>query len=381
MSIDHCLTMPAPAISAMHDEVQCGPLRVELCAPGELSADDVQRWERIRGGRPEFSGPFFAHRFTESVQASRGDVEVAVVRSGDDAIGFLPFHRIGQVAVPVGRFFNDAHNLIAPVETAVQWPWLLQQCGVKAFDVHALVGHSPEVSKDYGLGTINAFSSDLGDDSVDYLRRLGKAHKTIGRQPQKTRKMSREIGEVRMEFDCRDTALVAKAIQWKREQYRRTHILDLFTPDWTMNLVNDLHDRDDAGLRGILSVLWAGDVPVAAHYGMIENNLLHYWFPSYDPSYSRYSPGTALFRQIVEEGTANGINFIDMGYGEQPYKRKQTDVTTSVGFGSVTGSRWHRTIRGAEASAISAIKRMPMKEPIKRIWRKLSPNHGISKLR
>ena len=358
-----------------------GPMRVVLLAPDQLSMADCRRWEQIRASRPEFRVPFFALRFTECVHKARGDVEVAVVRRGDETIGFLPFHRIGNLAVPVGRFLNDAHNVIAAHPGEIDWAWLLRQCNVKAFDVHALVGHEQEVETQFRLGTINAFSADLGDDSVAYLKRLGKAHKTIGRQPQKTRKLDREVGPVRMEFDCPDFALVEKAIAWKRDQYRRTHILDLFTPDWTIDLIRHLHEQDVDGLRGILSVLWAGDRPVAAHYGMIEGGLLHYWFPSYDPAYSQYSPGTGLFRQIVHDGTINGLDFVDMGYGEQPYKLKQTDVTSSVAFGSLTESRLHLHIRQAEASAISLIKRMPMKEPLKRFWRRINPNHGISKLR
>jgi hypothetical protein len=56
--------------------------------------------------------------------------------------GFFPFHRTGKIATPVGRYFNDAHNVVAHPDTATDWPVLLKACGVKSYDFHALAGSS-----------------------------------------------------------------------------------------------------------------------------------------------------------------------------------------------------------------------------------------------
>jgi CelD/BcsL family acetyltransferase involved in cellulose biosynthesis len=264
---------------------------------------------------------------------------------------------------------------------------LLRQINVKAFDFHAMMGADlDDLGEKNYLGTIQSFSADLGDDSKAFLKTLGKHHKTVGRQPQKTRKMAREIGPVELEIDCRDPALLEQTIRWKREQYQRTDILDLFTPDWTRQLLREFFDGETqsdipGNSRGMLSVLRAGDQIVAAHYGILEDGLLHYWFPAYDQNYAKYSPGTALFTAIVAEATDHGIHCIDMGYGEQPYKLKQTDQTGEVAFGCVSRSSFYRRWRNIETVAITAIKQAPMKESLKRIWRKVQPHAGISKLR
>ena len=326
------------------------------------------------------------------VHEVRHDVLVAIVRNETgEAIGFFPFHRIGKIAYPAGRCFNDAHNIIAARDADISWFWLLKEIGVKAYDFHALVGEDLERlgSQNY-IGTIQSFRSDLDDDSEAFLAKLGKRHKTIGRQPQKTRKMAREVGAVELEIDCRDPELLDQVIQWKRNQYRRTDILDLFTTDWTRDLVVGLHDGSSfqrgnevipGHARGLLSVLRSGGKVVAGHVGIIEDGLLHYWFPAYDPEYARYSPGTALFTGIMAASTENGIRCIDMGYGEQPYKLKQTDTTTEVAFGCISQHAGYRHWRSLETAAIAAIKKAPMKETLKRIWRSVKPNAGISKLR
>ena len=203
--------------------------------------------------------------------------------------------------------------------------------------------------------------------------------------------MIREIGPVELEIDCRDSELMKQTIQWKRNQYQRTDILDFFSANWTRGLVTGLHeetgfhigtaDEIPGTTRGYLSVLRAGGNVVAAHYGMIENDLLHYWYPAYDPKYSIYSPGTALFTAIVAAASENGIRCIDMGYGEQPYKLKQTDTTSIVGFGSLSRSKFHLNRRRWEATAREAIKKAPMKGTLKRIRQRVLPGVGRSKLK
>ena len=349
-----------------------------------LSPAELDRWESIRGEREDFRSPFFSVAFSKAVQRARGDVSVAVICRGGSIVAFLPFHRIGRRGYPVGRFFNDAHNLIAPANERITWSWLLNEIGLKTYEFHALAGSDPDEFPHHTCHeTIRSFRCEIGDDSRGYLERLGRQHKTIGRQGQKTRKMAREVGPVQLELDCRSREALQQNIQLKRDQYARTHILDLFQPDWTNRLMEELFDRPDSDrgeARGILSVLRAGDQIVASHYGILEHGLLHYWFPAYDPQYRRYSPGTGLFCSLVKNASAHGIWCVDMGYGEQSYKPKQTDATGSVAKGCIADSRVYRQFRCVETRVVNAAKKLPAKEPLKRVWRTIWPSAGISKL-
>ncbi|MEM6470098.1 MAG: GNAT family N-acetyltransferase, partial [Planctomycetota bacterium] len=191
----------------------------------------------------------------------------------------------------------------------------------------------------------------------------------------------REQGMVEFEFDCRSLDLLREAIRWKRQQYRRTNILDLFVPEWTRSLLEELCSNpgcETSEMRGVLSVLKAGGKVVAMHVGLLEKGLLHYWFPSYNPSFARYSPGTGLFREILGSASENDLHCIDMGYGEQPYKLKQTDSLDSVSQGCFTGNIVYRHWRCASNHASSLLRRLPGKEPIKRVYRRLLPNAGIT---
>ncbi|MFG0253967.1 MAG: GNAT family N-acetyltransferase [Rhodopirellula sp. JB053] len=385
----------ASSFSASIDEINSAEdLVISVQQFDQLSAETLGCWEHRRSQDSRWSQPFFASRFSSAVHLARGDVLVAVIShrspgKPDRPVGFLPFHRVGRIGVPAGRFLNDAQNVIGLPPRLVDWEALLRACDVVAFDLHAIVHPSDQWVEKYRLNSIGAYRADFAGDSTQYLQTLCKDHRTIAKQGQKTRKLGREIGDIRLEVDCRSPEVLAQTIAWKRSQYQRTHILDLFLPDWTRRMVDVLHggeerdamaDLSDAPLGGLLSVLWAGDQIVAAHYGMIEKGQLHYWFPTYDPKYARYSPGTALFTELVRASTEYGVDSIDMGYGEQPYKQKQTATTTDVAYGTITNSRWHRLTHSASNTLSQYAKRIPMKEKVKKAWRSIHPTAGIKKL-
>ncbi|MFU7558341.1 GNAT family N-acetyltransferase [Roseiconus sp. JC912] len=349
----------------------------------QLHEDQFDCWRKLRATSSHYRPPFFAPEFAQAVQRVRRDVDVIVVFEQSEPIAFLPIHRQDAHAYPVGRFFNDAHNIIQGPATAIPWHWLLNQVGLRSYRFHALVGQQLDSLPRYSCHcSVRSFSCQIGDDPMSYLRQLGKEHKTVGRQGQKTRKLNREVGEVEFEFDCRDLDLLRQAIQWKRNQYNRTHILDLFATGWTRKLVEELFHipRNANGLRGVLSTLKAGGKMVAAHFGIREGDLLHYWFPVYDPAFAKYSPGTGLFVSILQSAQQLGLRCIDMGYGEQPYKRKQTDATGVVGQGCISPAMPYRLMCRTQNQLTSMVKSLPMKSQLKKAWRTVYPNAGQSKL-
>ncbi len=345
----------------------------------ELSEADSLKWERLRSSQPEFRTPFFSFAFARAVHAARGDVLVALLEQHGDTVGYFPHHCVGANVYPVGRRYNDAHGVILAPTTEFTWSELLAAVGAKGFEFHSLVGQDRErMSPDSFAGTVGSFLTSLGDDSKVALKRIEQEHRTMFKQAQKTRKLAREIGELRLEVDCKSTEQLAAAIERKRDHYRRTNILDLFSTPWTRELIRVLSENADDEAHVMLTLLWAGETVVASHVGFREGDLLHYWFPAYDIQYSRYSPGTALFIELVRNASEHGIQAIDMGFGEQPYKRKQTDVQTDVAFGYVTDSSLRRTMYHAGLAKQRLIKSLPMKETLKYVLRRLHPSAGAS---
>jgi CelD/BcsL family acetyltransferase involved in cellulose biosynthesis len=81
-------------------------------------------------------------------------------------------------------------------------------------------------------------------------------------------------------------------------------------------------------------VLYAGDRPVAAHFGIRSETVLSWWFPAYDVDCSRYSPGLVLLLRLAEAAAAAGILQVDLGKGHEAYKEsfKSADVEVAEGW-------------------------------------------------
>ena len=107
--------------------------------------------------------------------------------------------------------------------------------------------------------------------------------------------------------------MLARLIEWKSAQYRRTGKTDWFSIPWVAALIERLHGVEAPGFAGLLSALWAGDELVAAHFGLRSRTVWHWWYPAYDRQYAADSPGLILDLAMAGHAEAQGLERIDLG--------------------------------------------------------------------
>jgi len=352
------------------------PISIECLPAHDFDAVLRRDWDRIRASSPAFRSPFFSHAFVDAVGRVAPNNETIVARQGGNLVGVLPFHRtLNGVAQPVALGVNDAHGMLAASDAGVQSADLLHASGMRSFLFHAAPTELPD-SQRYEAGRTRAFLADLTVDPRGYEHYLKHNRETIDRQGQKTRKLIRSKGPLRLEYDCRNPKMLDYLIELKGQQYRRTRIYDILSVDWIQRLLHDLLRNTDSPVRGLLSVLYAGDDPVAMHFGMLEGDWIHYWFPVYDMRYSYGSPGTVLFLEIAKQAADNGVRAIDFGYGELPYKYKVTNVVTEMSFGLIDRSPLRRAAYRTGIAVLTQAKKPWIKARLKPIMRLLLPNFG-----
>ncbi len=350
--------------------------RFDVIGVQEVSGELRSDWDAIRSSSVAYRSPFFSHQFVESVGKVGSRVELAIATRNGRTVAILPFtrHR-SSGARPVGAGINDAHGLLIARDLDLDLPELLRQCGLQHFAYHAAPPELPGMSE-FEIGRTRAFLADLTVDSLGYEHYLCSRSHTVAKQGQKTRRMIRDLGPLRFEFDCRDTEMLQRLIDLKCQQYRRTHTFDILSVSWIRQLLYRMHAERGPGVRGVLNVLYAGENPVALHYGMIEGDLLHYWFPVFDTRYSYGSPGTQLFLEVARHAEANGFTAIDMGYGEQAYKHKLTNVITEMSYGLVDQNPVRRAAYRASMAVRERLKNWKYKDAVKPLVRKLVPSFG-----
>lgn len=295
--------------------------RVRVARPGDLSAAELEVWRELRAKSQAPENPFMEPEFTLAVGRVRSSARVAVVYEGGEPAAFFPYEKgkLGQGRA-IGFGVSDSQGIIGRPQRAAMQSELLRACGLSSWEFDNLEdGQSlfvPDAADAYPSYVIDVGSGYAAYEAI--LRE--RSPKFFRTTTAKERRLGRQAGEVRFVFDERDPAALARLMEWKSAQYRRTGRRDRFAQEWISTLVRQLAHTRAPGCSGVLSVLYAGDAPIAAHFGLRSRTVLACWFPSYDPRYAKYSPGLVLHLRMAEAAAGEGIGMLDLGRGAAEYK-------------------------------------------------------------
>lgn len=311
-------------------------MQISLARPGELGAEEVFAWHSMQRVTPALSHPFMCPEFAVAVGTLRPDARVAVLSEGGKTVGFFPFQRRRfGVGVPIGAGLNDRQGLVhAP---GLEWDpkELLRACKVSVWQFDNLVG-GQRPFEPYVSSVAPSSVMDLSSGFAAYREKLqGDSPKFYGDLARKKRKLERDVGAIRFVADSRDLAELRILMRWKSDQYRRTGWTDRFDRPWIVDLVDYLFDTRNDGFRGMLSLLYAGETLVAAHFGLRFDETLAAWFPSYDREFRRQSPGLVQHLRMAEGAAELGVQSIDLGTGDEPYKESLKSHELLVAEGTV----------------------------------------------
>lgn len=337
-------------------------------------------WRSIQRQNTALWHPYFSPGFTLAAARSRSDTWVAIRMRDHVPVAILPCQRLNnRVAIPVGGAINDYHGVLAVHEEDVDPMPLLESLRVRRFDFHSWSWPRGPVARWAVSEAIPDSSAELGTGCC--LAELAQNSTTVRKQGQKTRKMVREIGPLRFEFDDCSRQSLEWLIGLKREKYRRTGCRDFFQPEWSRRLVGEIQQTRTAGFSGILSVLYAGDQPVAGHFGMTANNILHFWYPAFDRKFEKYSPGTELYLQVAREAQSRGFQRIDFGYGFESFKLKLANRFGRLSCGTIGASALERAVGKAAFGLRSSVQKSPFRGLLRNSIRFFWPEAGKPQVR
>jgi CelD/BcsL family acetyltransferase involved in cellulose biosynthesis len=207
-----------------------------------------------------------------------------------------------------------------------------------------------------------------GFEAYSDERRAAGSHQ-VRESRRKSRRLAREVGPVRFEYDVASKGVMETLLAWKSKQYSATGKADVLRMKWVSQLLYRIHETKGERFSGVLSALYAGDRLVAAHFGMRSQRVLHWWYPAYDPEFASHSPGLILCLELAREASLRGIARIDLGYGDERYKLGFMSGATQVAHVAVDATEWARNLRNGWRSARKLIKATPLAVPARRAMR------------
>jgi CelD/BcsL family acetyltransferase involved in cellulose biosynthesis len=240
-----------------------------------------------------------------------------VFSRGGETVGFFPHQRRGGAMQPLAAPMNDYHGIIAFPGEAPSLEAAAEGLGAARLNLTAWVGPT-------GLGedrrTVQVELDESGYDGW-YAERRTSFGKFFKDKERARRSMEAELGPLRVEHGLRDPALLDWLIDLKRDQYRRTGRHDIFACGWTADLLHALLKQEGEGLGASLAALWAGDRLTAVEYALHAGDQYHFWFPGYEPSVARCSPGILLSLDTMRLASAHGYRTFDFGFEGEHYKK------------------------------------------------------------
>ncbi|MBB4040792.1 CelD/BcsL family acetyltransferase involved in cellulose biosynthesis [Microvirga flocculans] len=337
-------------------------MEISVVSATNLSQEQVLSWARIQQHNPGLFSPFFRPEFTQAVASIRDDVYVAVV---DDGAVFFPYQRnFFGMGRPVGGAVSDYHGLIAAPDYRLDPATLLRACGLTSWRFD----HVPAEQTMFSSWQMIETGSPVVDLTPGDLPGSTALHADHRR---KRRRLERDFGPVDVDLDMTDQSMLELCMTWKSAQYRRMKQPDLFAKPWARALLKEIATHHTVEFSGILSVLRAGGRPIAAHFGMRSGNVWHYWFPTYDPDFHRYSPGILLLLEMMAQAPKFGISTIDFGRGDNDYKMRISNRTVPLQEGIVVTNRLSSQMLGLKRNLFSFVKKHPT---IKNV---LNPAHQL----
>ncbi|MGY3786715.1 GNAT family N-acetyltransferase [Streptomyces antibioticus] len=294
---------------------------MRVLSPKDLGEGERERWRALRAASTAPRNPFMEPEFTDAVGRVRPRARVAVVYEGREPVGFLP-HERGRLGRGQALAYgvSDAQGAVLAPGLGLNADELMRAASLSSFAFDNLEAEQgllvPHAAAEYTAYVIDV---EKGYETYESVLRA-QSPKFLKTTLAKERRLGRQVGELRFVFDERDPAALRTLMAWKSAQYRRTGRRDRFAQPWITRLVHTLHETRAPECSGTLSVLYAGDKPIAAHFGLRSSTVLACWFPSYDTEFAKYSPGLVLHLRMAEAAAAAGIGLLDLGRGAAEYK-------------------------------------------------------------
>ncbi|MFI6454140.1 GNAT family N-acetyltransferase [Streptosporangium amethystogenes] len=328
-------------------------MNIVIVRPGDLGESEISRWRELQVADPALDNPFLSVEFALAMGRLRDYVRVAVIQDDGKIVGFFPYERHSfGIGKPLGGFLTTCHGLISVPGLDLDVRTLLRACRLSVFDFDHLVPGQPTFAA-YESDVRPAPVMDLSVGFETYIEQVrANSPKNLKTVRYKERKLGREQGEIRFEWDSSDLGTLRTLTNWKSDQYRRTGRVDRFAQPWIVQLLDEMHAEKSESFAGVLTMVYAGDRPVAGHFGLRTATTLVGWFPAYDTEFARYSPGIMHHLHMAEHAAGSGLQQVDMGKGGREYKSwlKSGDLFVAEG----------RVSRPSPAAAVHWIGRAPV---------------------
>jgi CelD/BcsL family acetyltransferase involved in cellulose biosynthesis len=343
-------------------------MRIDVIDARELSTKLVASWIALQSTNATIDSPFFRPEYAQAIGDMLGRVEVAVLEDCGSVVGFFPFYR-SRTNVGWPLPLSEFQGLILQPGVAVQARELIHSCGLSAWHFDQALASQAVFQPHHWVRDASPCIDTSNGFAAYWAQRSRNGSETVTKTLQKMRKLEREVGPVRFEPGTKDERVLQSLFTWKARQYQRTRHFDIFSREWTKQLLRRLLDKTDLAFGGVLSGLYVNDELQAVLYSLRSQHVLHTWASAFRPDLAKYSPGYQLLLKVIQSANAQGIERIDLSKGHhERYKQSFMTGAIPLAAGSVD-ARTTRVFRYAWQRAHFRVRESPIRDLVAIPWR------------
>ena len=303
-----------------------GMLQVEIMDAAAMDAAAVALWRAWTADNPDLASPYFRWDYAEIASRVCPGAAIAVFRRDGEIVGFFPHQRRGGAVQPLGAPMNDYHGVIAPADETITLEEVARLLNAKRLNVPGWIG-AGETGQ--ARETVQVIMPEAGYDDW-YAERRKTFGKYFKDKERARRSLEAELGPIRVERGLRDPALLDHLIALKAAQYRRSGLHDIFACGWTRDLLHALMSEPREDFGASMAAMHAGDKLVAIEFSLHAGRHYHFWFPAYEPTLARCSPGILLSMDTMRLAAAEGFRVFDFGFEGETYKKYFVNARQTV---------------------------------------------------
>jgi len=301
-------------------------LQVDIVGAEALGAAEIALWRAWSTENPALASPYFCWDYAEIASRVCPGAAIAVFRRGGCVVGFFPHQRRGGAVQPLGAPMNDYHGVVAPAGETVSLEDVARLLKADSLNVPGWVGPAEAGEP---RATVQVVLPEEGYDAW-YAERRATFGKYFKDKERARRSLEAELGPIEIRRGLRDPALLDHLLDLKAAQYRRSGLHDIFACGWTRDLLHALMAEPRADFGASMAAMHAGGRLTAVEFSLHAGAHYHFWFPVYEPTLARCSPGILLSMDTMRLAAAEGFRVFDFGFEGESYKKYFVNARQTV---------------------------------------------------
>lgn len=310
-------------------------MQITVKAFSDLTAEQLAAWRRYLAAH-RLPNPLNDPDYLASLAAVGRKISIILKEDPTGPVLFWPFEYRGKRAIePAAKEVSDCSQLIVAPRERIDPQAVLRQAGLDTFHFHHLFETTAFDVPTFCYFSDPCYLIDLRQGWDAYARDLAaRGSKLLTEGRRKFRKLQREVGPVRLELASPPEHLDL-LLQWKIAQLDRQGFQHRFDENWVATFMDHHLRQASDHVRGHLSALYAGNEPVALHYGTWGYGVVNSWVPAVNPHFRRYSPALLLYLELARHGERAGFSTMILGRGGNQTKLRLANATVANYVGAI----------------------------------------------